>query len=229
MQRAGLLALASVAAAQSTINFGPYWWLRPDYESSTEVPTAWIRSANTTLVLGAIPSPQVDRLAIWPGMSTSDGDLIQAIAVSFSDPSSQCSGTTGQWCTFASTLESEQESGTMVAASEGTQINMYYEYNDDTEMYDQTVTVNGQVISTLSTSSGKAQNWQTAVECQDDACSSTVPAHSKLNDSFLIDSKLVLILLNRIFGHNHCAGLCGLFLWRHSHHKRGLCRRFHYI
>lgn len=179
MQYPSLLALASVAAAQSTTNFGPYWWLRPDLEQSTEVPRAWIRSANTTLVLGATPSPQVNRLAIWPGISSSNGDLIQAIAVSFSDPGAQCGGTAGQWCTFASTLEGEQESGAMVPVSEGAQINMYYEYNDDKQMYDQTVTVNGKVVSTLSTSSGKATNWQTAVECQEGACSSTVPAHSK--------------------------------------------------
>lgn len=29
------------------------------------------------------------------------------------------------------------------------------------------------------TASGNAQGWGTAVECQDDACSSTVPAHGR--------------------------------------------------
>ena len=47
---------------------------------------SWIREATTTLVLPAVPSPVKDRLALWPGMGTSGGDLIQALAVSFSSP-----------------------------------------------------------------------------------------------------------------------------------------------
>ncbi|KAH6658023.1 hypothetical protein BKA67DRAFT_204807 [Truncatella angustata] len=182
-----ILMLASVAAAQTLIDFGPYWWLRPELEQSLDVPAAWIRSAKTTLVIGAIPSPRVDRLAIWPGMATSGGDLIQALAVSFADPDDNCGGNPEEWCTWASTLEVTQKYGTMIPATEGTHITMYYIYNDRTEMYDQTVSVNGQVISTLSTSSGKAQNWQTAVECQESACSSTVPAHRYIDTTIVLD------------------------------------------
>lgn len=74
-------------------------------------------------------------------------------------------------------------------------------YNDDTGKYDQTVFINGESVSTLSTSkllllfiyrhyvfalltfisgSGQAQGWGTAVECQDDACQSTTAAHGEL-------------------------------------------------
>lgn len=72
------LALVGLASAQSTVGFGPAFSLGPTQ--------SWIREANTTLVLPETPSPQKDRMALWPGMGTSGGDLIQALAVSFSDP-----------------------------------------------------------------------------------------------------------------------------------------------
>jgi len=72
------LALLGLANAQSNIGFGPAFSLGPT--------KSWIREANTTLVLPEVPSKEVDRLALWPGMGTSSGDLIQALAVSFSDP-----------------------------------------------------------------------------------------------------------------------------------------------
>ena len=75
---AGLLAFLGLVNAQDKIGFGPYFSLGPT--------SSWIREAKTTLVLPEVPSPQKDRLALWPGMGTSGGDLIQALAVSFSDP-----------------------------------------------------------------------------------------------------------------------------------------------
>lgn len=69
-----LLGLAS----GDEITFGPAFSLGPT--------NSWIREARTTLVLPEAPSPQVDRLALWPGMGTSKGDLIQALAVSLGDP-----------------------------------------------------------------------------------------------------------------------------------------------
>lgn len=75
---AALLAAANVVSAQDKVGFGPAFSLGPTQ--------SWIREATTTLVLPPVPSPQKDRLALWPGMGTSGGDLIQALAVSFSDP-----------------------------------------------------------------------------------------------------------------------------------------------
>ena len=51
-------------------------------------PTAsnsWIREANTTLILPATNSPQTGNLALWPGMGTSGGDLVQGLAISVTD------------------------------------------------------------------------------------------------------------------------------------------------
>lgn len=73
-----VLSVLGLANGQSNIGFGPAFSLGPTQ--------SWIREAKTTLVLPEVPSAQADRLALWPGMGTSSGDLIQALAVSFSDP-----------------------------------------------------------------------------------------------------------------------------------------------
>lgn len=73
-----LLALFQVANCQDIVSFGPAFSLGPT--------KSWIRESTTTLVLPKVPSPQKDRLALWAGMGTSGGDLIQALAVAFSDP-----------------------------------------------------------------------------------------------------------------------------------------------
>lgn len=78
MLSASLATILGVAYAEDTIGFGPYFSLGPTQ--------SWIREATTTLVLPKVPSPQEERLALWPGMGTSGGDLIQALAVSFQSP-----------------------------------------------------------------------------------------------------------------------------------------------
>lgn len=61
------------------------------------------------------------------------------------------------------------------------------EYSDSTGNYTQTVLLNGKVVSTLSTSDGKAEGWGSAVECADETCG-TVPAHKWINCSIILDS-----------------------------------------
>ncbi|KAI3391257.1 hypothetical protein diail_7658 [Diaporthe ilicicola] len=182
-----LLALsAAVHAAPTrradddTVGFGPYFSLGPT--------KSWIRSANTTLVLPEVPSPQVERLALWPGMGTSSGDLIQALAVSFASPSANCGGKAGQWCVWASTLEGTQLGGTQVPANAGDSVTMVYVFNDKTSNYDQTVYLNGKSVSTLSTSSGQAQGWGTAVECQAQACDGTAKAHKYTHTTITLNA-----------------------------------------
>lgn len=81
LQALATLALLGLANAQSTIGFGSYFRLGPLEQN-------FVREATTTLILPEVPNPQVDRLALWPGMQASKGDLIQALAVSMADPSS---------------------------------------------------------------------------------------------------------------------------------------------
>ncbi|KAJ4350482.1 uncharacterized protein N0V89_009103 [Didymosphaeria variabile] len=59
-------------------------------------------------------------------------------------------------------------------------------YNDDTAKYDQTVSLDGTVVSEISTDSGKAQGFGTAVECQQAACG-TVPAHKYVDTTLIMD------------------------------------------
>lgn len=61
------------------------------------------------------------------------------------------------------------------------------EYDDNSGNYTQTVLVNGEAVSTLSTSDGKGQGWGSAVECGAEDCG-TVPAHTWLNCSIILDS-----------------------------------------
>ncbi|KAJ5890431.1 uncharacterized protein N7473_006659 [Penicillium subrubescens] len=177
-----ILAILEFSNAQETVGFGPAFSLGPVSSSS------WIRESVTTLVLPVIPSPSADRLALWPGMGTSGGDLIQALAVSFADPNANCGAKVGQWCTWASTLKGEQLGGKQVPANPGDKLTMHYKYNDSTGKYDQSVAINGSIVSTLSTDDGHAQGWGTAVECQDDACKSSVAAHQYLSTKIILDS-----------------------------------------
>ncbi|KAE8148594.1 hypothetical protein BDV25DRAFT_158005 [Aspergillus avenaceus] len=174
------LTVLGLVNAQDSISFGPAFSLGPTQ--------SWIREANTTLVLPETPSPQKDRLALWPGMGTSGGDLIQALAVSFSDPSANCGASSGQWCVWASTLQGTQLGGKQVPASAGDKVVMHYKYNDSTSKYDQTVILNGETVSTLSTSSGQAQGWGTAVEAQDDEINCSVAKHQYLDTTIILDS-----------------------------------------
>ncbi|SPJ79182.1 uncharacterized protein FTOL_07573 [Fusarium torulosum] len=174
-----LFALLSAANAQTTIGFGPAFSLGPT--------KSWIREATTTLVLPKVPSPAKDRLALWPGMGTSSGSLIQALAVAFSDPNANCGARAGQWCTWASTLQGTQLGGKQVPADPGARLTIHYVYNDATNEYDQTVSIDGTVVSSLSTASGHAEGWGTAVECQDDACVGTVEAHDYLDTTIILN------------------------------------------
>ncbi|KAJ8129003.1 hypothetical protein O1611_g4628 [Lasiodiplodia mahajangana] len=170
---ATLATILGVAHGQDTIGFGPYFSLGPTQ--------SWIREATTTLVLPKVPSPQEERLALWPGMGTSGGDLIQALAVSFQSPAA---GAHGQARSKART----QLGGKQVPASAGDRLTMHYVYNDSTGKYDQTVAINGNVVSSLSTSSGHAEGWGTAVECQVDACTGTVASHQYVDTVITLDA-----------------------------------------
>ncbi|KAF2230914.1 hypothetical protein EV356DRAFT_452941, partial [Viridothelium virens] len=151
--------------------FGNYFSTGPVASSS------WIRETNTTRVLPNLNNPHNGNLALWPGMGTSNGNLIQGLAIS----------TVGyNWCVVASTLQTNQEGGVPFKASPGDRVTYDYEYNDATARYDQTVSVNGKVISTLSTTSDHAQGWGTAVECQQAACG-TVPQHQYIDSILTLD------------------------------------------
>ncbi|KAL2277954.1 hypothetical protein FJTKL_15081 [Diaporthe vaccinii] len=72
-------------------------------------------------------------------------------------------------------------------AEAGAHVTFHYEYDDTSGNYTQTVLVGGDIVSTLSTSDGKAQGWGSAVECAAEDCG-TVPSHTWINCSIILDS-----------------------------------------
>ncbi|TRX97998.1 hypothetical protein FHL15_001208 [Xylaria flabelliformis] len=152
--RSNLLPLLPVAAAsvvpRQYFSFGNYFSTGPTASGT------FIIDATTTLVLPALNSPHNGNLGLWPGMGMDDGDLVQGLAISTVGIGSPCN----------------------LVASEVKWANFYEDkYNPSTGKTDQTVSVNGNVVSTLSTSSGRGGlGWGTAMECQQANCG-TVPTH----------------------------------------------------
>ena len=175
---------SGAALSRRQNNYG--WKFSNALSTGPVASNSFIREATTTLILPKTNNPQTGNLALWPGMGTSDGDLIQGLAISVSDTSAGCAKSSGKWCIIASTLETTQKMGKAVPADPGSKVTFHYKYNDATKKYDQTVALNGVVVSSLSTDSGKAQGWGTAVECQQAACG-TAPAHQYINTKLVMD------------------------------------------
>lgn len=81
---ASLSALSQVALADYDWQFGKAFSTGPVATNS------FIRESHTTLVLPKVSGPQTGNLALWPGMGTSGGDLVQALAISVVDGSAGC-------------------------------------------------------------------------------------------------------------------------------------------
>ncbi|KAH8156233.1 hypothetical protein CIB48_g12013 [Xylaria polymorpha] len=179
--RSNLLPLLPVAAAsvvpRQYFSFGNYFSTGPTASGT------FIIDATTTLVLPALNSPHNGNLGLWPGMGMDDGDLVQGLAISTVGIGSPCNLVSSEvkWCVTASTLENNQEDGAVYKANPGDKVTYHYKYNPSTGKTDQTVSVNGNVVSTLSTSSGRGGlGWGTAMECQQANCG-TVPTHHYLD------------------------------------------------
>lgn len=99
-----ILPLLSFSTLALAADYG--WHFGNAFSTGPVASDSFIRESNTTLVLPKTNSPQTGNLALWPGMGTSGGDLIQALAISVTDGSAGCPRASGEWCIVASTLES---------------------------------------------------------------------------------------------------------------------------
>ncbi|KAI3391434.1 hypothetical protein diail_7358 [Diaporthe ilicicola] len=174
-----LSALAAAAVvAKANAAMGPAFSTGPTADDT------FVRESWATLVLPTPPSDNNGDLSLWVGMGTSNGDLIQSIAENLSS---------NDWSVYAYTLVSTSDSTQMPVqapgstADAGTHVTFHYKYEDSSGNYTQNVLVNGEVVSTLSTSDGKAQGWGSAVECAEENCG-TVPAHTWINCSIILDT-----------------------------------------
>ncbi|KAK6206963.1 hypothetical protein QIS74_13451 [Colletotrichum tabaci] len=179
-----LSALVVTAAAGVQAAMGPAFSTGPVASDS------FIREATSTLVLPAAPASNKGSASLWVGMGTSNGDLIQSIA----DNSNYDNTGTDKWSIFAYTLLKTGDNSQMPVqtegtdASEGDKITMHYKFDDASQNYTQTVSINDKVVSTLSTKDGEAQGWGSAVECAAEDCG-TVGAHSWINTKIILDKE----------------------------------------
>ncbi|KAH8770988.1 hypothetical protein F5883DRAFT_666459 [Diaporthe sp. PMI_573] len=177
-----LQTVSALAAAAASVNaaMGPALSTGPVAESS------WIRESTATLVLPDVPSNNKGDASLWVGMGTSNGDLIQSISDNYQSDT---------WSIYAYTLvslgvgngQTVVQDDTPTQANPGDEVTMHYKFEDASGNYTQTVSINGEVVSTLSTSSGHAQGWGSSVECAAEDCG-TVPAHKWTEAKIILDS-----------------------------------------
>ncbi|KAI1821304.1 hypothetical protein F4861DRAFT_542064 [Xylaria intraflava] len=171
--------LSALAAAFASVDaaFGPAFSTGPVATNS------FIRESTSTLTLPSAPGNNAGDISLWVGMGTSNGDLIQSIADNWQSD---------QWSIFAYTLLSTGPHSQMPVQSQSTpagasdKITMHYKFDDATQNYTQTVSINGNVVATLSTSDAHAQGWGSAVECAATDCG-TVPAHTWTDTEIIMD------------------------------------------
>ncbi|KAI4737414.1 hypothetical protein E4T50_12104 [Aureobasidium sp. EXF-12298] len=146
--------------------------------------TSYIVEAETTLYPGKTQSGDTPRLALWPGMGTDENQLIQAIVLASSDAQgAECGGephVNGEWCAFASALQNDvqlQGATFPVKSNQG--------YDETSGNTTQTVSIEGKIVSTLSTKSGKAIGFGTAEEAQNEF-EGVVYEHSYVNTTVVL-------------------------------------------
>ncbi|KAI4741586.1 hypothetical protein E4T50_07990 [Aureobasidium sp. EXF-12298] len=177
-----LAATVTGVVAQENVRFGNAF--------SLGATTSYILEAETTLYPGKTQSGDTPRLALWPGMGTDQGQLIQAIVLGSTDAQGQdCGGkphVNGQWCVFASALQDgTQLQGNTFAITSNQGVRIHYKYDQASGNTVQTVSVEGKVVSTLSTKSGKAIGFGTAEEAQD-SFKGVVYEHSYVNTTVVL-------------------------------------------
>ncbi|KAH9832777.1 hypothetical protein Tdes44962_MAKER00258 [Teratosphaeria destructans] len=174
-----LLSLTSCVDA----SFGGGFW------TSVVGTDNWIREAESTLIVPAHPPNNKGIVALWLGMDMSNKDFIQALILS----DTWTRG--GEWETHAFTLHPNYPTvppgqGPNVFIKPGDRVTSHYIYNDATTQYDQTVSVNGKVVSTLSTSAGgRSQSCYSGMECTTSAPETCgyVGAHQWLNTRIVLN------------------------------------------
>ncbi|KAK4556818.1 hypothetical protein LTR86_005798 [Recurvomyces mirabilis] len=189
-----VLPLASATALPALNPRQNYFSFGNAFSTGPVATNSFIRQSTTTLVLPNLQSPHTGNLALWPGVGTKflnsnqDGQLVQGLAISTVGQGSPCNfgANDVKWCITASTYDGSQTDGKAVGANPGDHVTFDYKYNDATKKIDQIVSVNGAVVSTLSTASGVGAGWGTAMECQQTKCG-TVPEHHYLNTTLVMD------------------------------------------
>ncbi|KAJ4989694.1 hypothetical protein SVAN01_04724 [Stagonosporopsis vannaccii] len=138
----------------------------------------WIQEAVATVVLGDVPQTITGDAALWSAIMMDQEDFLQGVTQN-SPGSTWCQDLGRNWCNFAYTLEgSSVTNGTPVKASPGDRVTTHYKLNSTTNLWDQNLYVNEELVSRVSTSKGQhGKIFYVSVECAAQPCT-TVPAHS---------------------------------------------------
>ncbi|KAG7445077.1 uncharacterized protein BT62DRAFT_981400 [Guyanagaster necrorhizus] len=164
-------ALALFVAVKAD-SWGPAYSLGPTSSAIIE--------ASTTFTPGTPPTDAEDSLFLWIGISNSTSGLIQAGVDQLADNNAYCGASSDQWCAMASYFgvvdgATTQLNGDMVPVDGDQAIGIHYKLADDNLTWNQTVTLNGTVISTLQSYDGPLLNggFGTGTECQSECTGST--------------------------------------------------------
>ncbi|PCD25904.1 hypothetical protein AU210_012338 [Fusarium oxysporum f. sp. radicis-cucumerinum] len=161
---------------------------------------AYIQEASATLVLGDIPNPITGDVALWSAIMMQNQDsFLQGVTQNSPEGLGYCSNLGNKWCSFAYALinsSSQAKNGTPVKASPGSRVTTHYKLNSQTQMWDQNVYIDDELVSTVSTSKGQHGGiFYISMECAAGTCSTT-PAHS------WEDVSITLSQADESFGHN---------------------------
>ncbi|KIY73100.1 hypothetical protein CYLTODRAFT_343035 [Cylindrobasidium torrendii FP15055 ss-10] len=175
------LALALTVMGDS---WGPAYSLGPTASAIIE--------STVTFNPGTPPANPKDALFLWPGISNATSGLIQSGADQLADQNAYCGATDDQWCVMASYFgvvdgTTTQLNGAATPVDANTPFTIHYKLQDDQITWDQTVTLNGEVISTLQSSDGPliSGGWGTGTECQSD-CTGTTSAQTYSNITIVL-------------------------------------------
>ncbi|KAF2236412.1 hypothetical protein EV356DRAFT_70386 [Viridothelium virens] len=145
---------------------------------------AWIQEVDATVILPQLPNPVSGHNSLWSAIYTdNDESFMQGVsAVGPGDTYCGAAGTTA-WCNNAYTLTGTAPNwnvfhGTSVTAGPGSAVRTHYKLNPTTQLWDQNMYINGNLVSTLSMSKGEHGNlFYISIECAAGTCAPH-PAHS---------------------------------------------------
>ncbi|KAF4981514.1 hypothetical protein FZEAL_2699 [Fusarium zealandicum] len=153
-------------------------------------PNAYIQEASATLVVGDVPNPITEDVALWSAiMMENQASFLQGVTENAPAGLGYCTNLGKQWCNFAYALiGTEANAGTPVKAAPGSRIKTHYKMNPKTQMWDQNLYVNDKLVSSVSTSKGQhGEIFYISIECAAGTCA-TAPEHSWEDVSITLSS-----------------------------------------
>ncbi|KAI0487021.1 hypothetical protein F4859DRAFT_324513 [Xylaria cf. heliscus] len=158
-----------------------------DFISLYTSSSATIVEASATLILPSVPSPITGDVALWSAIQL-DKDFLQGVTENAPAGLGYCNNLGSNWCNFAYALTPNAQVGKPVVAAPGARVRTHYKLNSSTNLWDQSVYVNDQLVSNVSTSQGQKGNiFYISVECAARPCAAA-PAHSWEDVSIILSS-----------------------------------------